>query len=148
MRLRRLRVEYRVLCALGPLGAVGLLIVARAVMPFVWAHPRLAALVARPCLLRSTTGIPCPFCGSTRAVVLAAQGQWLGSVLMNPLGGLLVLGGPLLALWLGACAVSGRDLGLTAVGWFVSRHATFPRLLALVGLLWAWKLLLALTLGL
>jgi hypothetical protein len=47
-------------------------------------HPPLA------CPLRTTTGIPCPFCGMTRAVVAAVHGDLIGSLRFNP-GGLLVL---------------------------------------------------------
>jgi hypothetical protein len=42
------------------------------------------------CPLRETTGIPCPFCGMTRAVVAAVHGDVLGSLRFNP-AGLLVL---------------------------------------------------------
>jgi Protein of unknown function (DUF2752) len=63
--------------------AVGLVAVA-AVWPILPAHPPLA------CPLRSATGIPCPFCGMTRAVVAAAHGDVVGSLRFNP-AGILVL---------------------------------------------------------
>jgi hypothetical protein len=43
------------------------------------------------CLLRATTGVPCPFCGSTTAAVRAAQGDLLGALAANPVTTLGVL---------------------------------------------------------
>jgi hypothetical protein len=57
---------------------------AAAVWPLLPVHPPLA------CPLRSTTGIPCPFCGLTRACVAAAHGDLLRSLSFNP-AGILVL---------------------------------------------------------
>ena len=48
------------------------------------AHPPFA------CPLLTATGIPCPFCGMTRAVVAAMHGDVLGSLAFNP-AGLLVI---------------------------------------------------------
>ena len=42
------------------------------------------------CPLRTATGIPCPFCGMTRAVVAGVHGDILGSLRFNP-AGLLVI---------------------------------------------------------
>ena len=65
------------LAAAGMLGAA-------AVWPALPVHPPLA------CPLRSATGIPCPFCGMTRAVVAAVHGDVVTSLRFNP-AGLLVL---------------------------------------------------------
>jgi hypothetical protein len=45
------------------------------------------------CYLKAFTGIPCPTCGSTRAVGCLAHGDLLGAFTMNPLAtvGLLAL---------------------------------------------------------
>lgn len=37
------------------------------------------------CLLRATTGVPCPFCGTTTAGVRLGQGDVLGALAANPL---------------------------------------------------------------
>jgi len=47
-------------------------------------HPSVA------CPLRAATGIPCPLCGMTRAVVAAVHGHLATSLAFNP-GGILVL---------------------------------------------------------
>ena len=145
--MKRLSGTTRVLCLLGPLTVAGLLAMARVVVPYVWSQPRLAWAMGRPCVLKAATGVPCPFCGGTRAVVHAMHGEWMASLLMNPLGVLLVAGGPLLALWLVLCAATGRDLGLSAADRFLSRRSTVPRFLAFVLVLWIWKIVLWRALG-
>jgi hypothetical protein len=70
--------------------AGGMLAVAAAwpILPF---HPPLA------CPLRAATGIPCPFCGMTRAVVALARGHVGASLAFNP-GGIAVVVLALVAL--------------------------------------------------
>lgn len=36
------------------------------------------------CVFRNVTGLPCPTCGSTRVVLAAARGDFLGAWLCNP----------------------------------------------------------------
>lgn len=43
------------------------------------------------CPLRATTGIPCPFCGMTRAVTSAVRGDITASLRYNPGGIVLVV---------------------------------------------------------
>ena len=61
------------------------LVAAAAVWPILPLHPPLA------CPLRSLTGIPCPFCGMTRACVAAVHGHLGASLSFNPGGVLIVL---------------------------------------------------------
>ena len=63
--------------------AAGMITVA-AVYPALPVHPAIA------CPLRAATGIPCPFCGMTRAVVAAVHGHLETSLAFNP-GGIVVL---------------------------------------------------------
>lgn len=61
----------------------------------------LAALVLpwRPatlCLLRAVTGVPCPFCGGTTAMVELGGGDVPAALRASPL---VVLGAPLWVLW-------------------------------------------------
>jgi hypothetical protein len=81
-------------------------------------HPAVA------CPLRAATGIPCPFCGMTRAVVAAVHGHLGTSLAFNP-GGLAVL---LLAV----VAIARPSL---------LRRATSPPwlLLTALGALWVWN---------
>ena len=69
--------------------AAGMITIA-AVYPIV-PHPSVA------CPLRAATGIPCPLCGMTRAVVAAVHGHVGASLAFNP-GGIVVLALALVAL--------------------------------------------------
>jgi hypothetical protein len=65
--------------------AGGALVGAAAIWPILPLHPPLA------CPLRTLTGIPCPFCGMTRACVAAVHGHLGTSLSFNPAGILVVL---------------------------------------------------------
>jgi uncharacterized membrane protein AbrB (regulator of aidB expression) len=98
-------------------GAAAMLGVAL-IWPALPVHPPLA------CPLRTLTGVPCPMCGMTRAVVALVHGHALQSLRFNP-GGILVV---LLALALVA-------------GFRVERVRLPPWLLLLVpAVLWAWNI--------
>jgi hypothetical protein len=43
------------------------------------------------CPLRSLTGVPCPFCGTSRGVIDLVHGDLGGALLMNPASVLLVV---------------------------------------------------------
>ena len=43
------------------------------------------------CLFKTVTSVPCPSCGSTRALGMLITGDLIGSVLLNPIGILLAL---------------------------------------------------------
>jgi hypothetical protein len=48
------------------------------------AHPAVEV-----CVFKAVSGIPCPSCGTTRAMISVSQGQLLQAVKINPLGLLL-----------------------------------------------------------
>lgn len=52
-----------------------------------------------PCFLKATTGFPCVTCGTTRMVHAFAAGDVAGAFHWHPVGALLVLSLPLIALW-------------------------------------------------
>ncbi|MFW6118755.1 MAG: DUF2752 domain-containing protein [Planctomycetota bacterium] len=139
MGARRLDATTRVLCLLGPLLAAFLFVTGRFFIPLLRRIPLTSAVLERICVWRAATGVPCPFCGGTRAVELAAHGEWTASLMMNPLGTLLVGGGGLAAVWLGLCAATGRDLGLRAVGRALKTRAMPYVAGAGFALLWIWQ---------
>ena len=59
------------------IGSVVALTIARLVQSFPIPVP--------PCGLRTLTGIPCPLCGSTRALAAWSHGKFVGAFQLNPL---------------------------------------------------------------
>jgi hypothetical protein len=53
------------------------------------------------CYFKTVFGIPCPTCGSTRAVLTLLRGDFVGSLLLNPIGIVLATIAIVLPLWLG-----------------------------------------------
>jgi Protein of unknown function (DUF2752) len=99
--------------------AAGGLVGAAAVWPILPVHPPFA------CPLRALTGIPCPFCGMTRACVAAVHGHLGTSLSFNP-GGILILALALVAL------VRPQFLARVRVPmWSIS---------AALGVMWLWNI--------
>jgi hypothetical protein len=88
----------------------------------VW--PRLPVHPPLACPLRTITGIPCPFCGMTRAVVAAAHGHLVDSLRFNPAGIVVAL---LAVALIAGLRIERLRLPLWLVG-------------TLVALLWTWNL--------
>ena len=61
-------------------------------------RPALPATDIVLCPLRRVTGVPCPFCGMTRAVTSAVHGDFAASLVFNPGGILLVVTAVLLLI--------------------------------------------------
>jgi hypothetical protein len=99
--------------------ASGALLGAAALWSALPVHPPLA------CPLRSTTGIPCPFCGMTRACAALAHGHLAGSLTFNP-GGILVI----------AIAIAF----LVRPAWVRSLRPPLWLVGVSVGLLWLWNI--------
>ncbi|GIU90755.1 MAG: hypothetical protein KatS3mg010_1854 [Acidimicrobiia bacterium] len=97
------------------------MLLAAAAWPSLPVHPPAV------CPLRSTTGLPCPLCGMTRAVVAAVRGDLAGSLRFNPAGILVVL----LAL---AIVVLGPHLRRL--------RPPIPAIAAALTLLWVYNLTL------
>ena len=70
--------------------AMGLVVLAVAAL-----HVRRPATL---CLLRATTGVPCPFCGGTTAAVHLGHGDVRGAVAASPLALLMLATWPLLGV--------------------------------------------------
>ncbi|MEX1117496.1 MAG: DUF2752 domain-containing protein [Terrimicrobiaceae bacterium] len=60
------------------------------------------------CAFHSMTGLPCAFCGGTRAVRSLAEGNWERALYLNPLAVAVVVGGGPLVLLLVLEALRGK----------------------------------------
>jgi hypothetical protein len=95
----------------------------------------------RPCWPMTHWNVPCPGCGVTTALALAARGQPLGSLRTQPFG-LVLLGAALAtALWALAGQARGRDLHAALPGLPWRRLGSVLGTLALLA--WLYKLALA-----
>lgn len=85
-------------------------------------------ITGTPCVLHSTTGLPCPGCGLTRALMLALRGDFTGAWNMHPLFWLapLLIGAILVLL-----AVAPRQL--TEPAWRVVWIAAIILFVAVYG---------------
>lgn len=52
------------------------------------------------CIIKNATGYPCPSCGTTRAVQLFLQGDFVASLQMNPFGILVTILMVVLPFWI------------------------------------------------
>jgi len=90
-----------------------------------------AVHVRRPstlCLLRATTGVPCPFCGGTTAAVHLGHGDVRGAIAASPLALLLVAAWP----WLGV---------VRAPTWWWRAHVRWPVIAVVLVAAEVWQLL-------
>ncbi|MEX2217634.1 MAG: DUF2752 domain-containing protein [Phycisphaerales bacterium] len=87
------------------------------------------------CPLRALTGVPCPTCGGTRAVMRLGEGDVVGAVVQNPL---VVIGGALLAGLLALRLGAGRGLAVSLSRG--ERRAAWAASLLLVAALWAYQI--------
>jgi len=80
-----------------------------------------------PCLFYETTGIPCPFCGSTTAFAYLAKGGFTEGFKANPFAGLLFFSGFYFLLYSGYCFILSKPLDYmyfflmaVRVRWFIA----------------------------
>ena len=77
------------------------------VLVAAWTYPLWEGAMGVPCLLRELTGIPCPTCYGTRALLAAATGHWLTALRFNPLVGLGGIGLFIYLPWTAGTVVGG-----------------------------------------
>lgn len=93
-----------------PLWAVLLIVVWLALLSAVVAMERAAGNDVVVCRFRALTGIPCPTCGSTRALLALARGRLFEAFAHNPLA---VTAGVFGTAWLVARVGFGRRLSVS-----------------------------------
>ncbi len=121
-------------------GLAALYILWGAGVVFVFIGSRATSVRADLCPMHATTGLPCPFCGGTRAAFHLAALRPLDALAMNPLVAIAL---PLLALALALRFATARTITLDAPA---PRRRAFTRgatLAAALLLLVNWAYLLA-----
>lgn len=95
------------------------------------------------CVLKNISGIPCPSCGSTRAVLSIIKGKFSTALYTNPFGfiiGLILLITP---LWLVTDLISKKNtlfLFYKKIELFLSKPQFYLPLIILVLANWAWNI--------
>jgi hypothetical protein len=97
---------------------------AAAMLGLALAWPRLPVHPPIACPLRTITGVPCPLCGMTRAVVALVHGHVVESLRFNPAG------------------IAVAFLALALIAGLRPERVRVPPwvLIMLAALLWAWNI--------
>lgn len=95
------------------------------------------------CLIKETTTVPCPSCGSTRSVLSLIQGDFVSALYWNPIGIILVIILGVTPFWLIIDLVTKKQsvlnfyLGIEQV--FQQKKFAIPAI-ALVLANWVWNI--------
>lgn len=96
------------------------------------------------CLFKNVTGIPCPSCGITRAMILFLNGEWQAGVMTNPFVVLAVVAMLVVPAWLVFDVLSGKPSFLQAFRWLEERVKTnkliWIPLVVLALANWGWNI--------
>ncbi len=126
------------LFALAPASVLVLAVLGTLVTPSPSGHGTHTQLGLPACLSMKWLGLPCPGCGVTTSVALAARGRVLQALENQPFGLLVALALAIYPLWALAQVLRGRDLYLQA-----SRWPSKPALVVLAAVIlasWIYKL--------
>ena len=95
------------------------------------------------CIIKNSIGIPCPSCGSTRAIQLIFQNKWIDSLAMNPFGIVVAVLMIVIPTWIFFDVVFKKE---TFFKWYkkmevIIRKPWLASILILVVLLnWIWNI--------
>lgn len=102
-------------------------------------HGTHTQLGLRPCMWAETLDKPCMTCGMTTSFAHAGEGNWLGSMLTQPMGSLLVILTSIVFWGAAVQAVSGARIGS------MIQPALRPRVFIALGVLmllaWGYKVI-------
>ncbi len=105
------------LLALAPACVLALVVLGTVVTPSPAGHGTHTQLGLPPCLSMQWLDLPCPGCGVTTSIALAARGKWLAALETQPFGLLVAIAlaaYPLFVLW---HSLRGSDLYRAASRW-------------------------------
>lgn len=120
-----------------------LLLAGTAGMAWLW-YGRYAHLnTPDVCLIKTVTGVPCPACGTTRAIDALLSGHLTGSVMLNPFGLFVFLAMVVIPAWILLDLFFGKT---TFYAWYTraesflrKRYVAIP-LVILVICNWIWNI--------
>jgi hypothetical protein len=95
------------------------------------------------CLIKKCTGVPCPSCGSTRAVLLLLKGHFIASLQMNPFGILIAIIMLLIPFWIVFDLLSKKESFFnfyTQAETVLKQRSIAIPLVVLVVLNWIWTI--------
>ncbi|WP_366935836.1 DUF2752 domain-containing protein [Bernardetia sp.] len=95
-----------------------------------------------PCLIKNISHLPCPSCGSTRAILFLLKGKFIESLYTNPLGLLIMIVLIISPLWIIIDIVYKKNSLLRTFCWIESQVikkniALFLILLVLLNWIWS-----------
>ena len=95
------------------------------------------------CMVKHVSGIPCPSCGSTRSALAFLNGHFAESLLLNPIGIILIFMLIVFPIWIGYDVVKQKDTFYRAYQkiemHFRKRVIAVPAIL-LVIINWIWNI--------
>lgn len=95
------------------------------------------------CIIKETTGIPCPSCGSTRSVLALFEGHLGKALFYNPFGLLLFIGLIILPIWVSIDLIQSKTTLLKQIHRFENRLKQKPWIFGLSLLVlanWLWNI--------
>ncbi|MFC4757327.1 DUF2752 domain-containing protein [Solitalea agri] len=95
------------------------------------------------CLIKNTLGIPCPSCGSTRAVIEFLKGNFTVSIYYNPLGIIILTLMVVLPFWIIADFIKKSStfyVSYISIENFIRRKKVSVILILLLIINWSWNI--------
>lgn len=95
------------------------------------------------CYIKQVSGIPCPSCGTTRAIITLLNGDLVGAVLINPLGILAAMFLLIIPIWIALDLLlqkSSLQRCYLKAESVVRRRAVAIPLILIVVLNWIWNI--------
>lgn len=96
------------------------------------------------CIFKNITGLPCPSCGTTRAIVLLLNGDWGRSLEMNPLGVIECMALIILPFWIAFDVLKNRNtfqyIYLLVEQKLRKKYIAIPAVSILIAV-WSWEII-------